>query len=111
VRALAVVLARAEMAQILEDLPGSVATLEAARVLVAVPPARGDLEGLAVLRERNWSPEILEVGRRSAYLGLPGGIADSRLAAALDAATKRRVTSRNLATMRKLVALMEAEAT
>jgi hypothetical protein len=40
-------------------------------------------------------------------MGLPGGIADSELVAALDAAVKGSITSPNLATMRKLLALMD----
>jgi uncharacterized protein (DUF1697 family) len=106
VSALVVVLTRAEVARILGELPASVARLDPSRVLVGVPPASGDLRGLAPVAARAWSPEILELGGRAAIMGLPEGIADSRLVAAVDAAAKKRITSRNLATMRKILELM-----
>ena len=109
VSALVVVLTRAEVTSILDEVPASVAKIDPSRVLVGVPPASGDLAKLAAVGERDWRPEILELGRRAAHMGLPGGIADSKLVVAVDAATKKRITSRNVTTMRKILELMEGD--
>lgn len=107
VSTLVVVVTKADVAEMLERLPASVKSIEPSRVLIGVPPAPRELGKLAATEERDWSPEILKLGNRAAYMGLPGGIADSKLVAAVDAATKKRITSRNVATMRKLLDLME----
>jgi len=111
VGSLVVVLARAELAGILDALPASVGKLDPSRVLIGVPPTTSDLRALDALRAKRWAPETLDIGARAAVMGVQEGIADSRLVMAVDAAMGKRITSRNLATLRKLAALVEEEAT
>lgn len=104
--AMVVVLTRAEVQRILDDVPAGAARLEPSRVLIGIPPSAGDVKKLAPLLAEDWSPERLDLGTRAACMGLPRGVADSRLVAAVEARLDRRVTSRNLATLRKVLDLM-----
>jgi uncharacterized protein (DUF1697 family) len=54
-----------------------------------------------------WSPEVLAVGKRVAYLWCASGILDSRLWVAAARAVGDAGTARNVATMTKLLALLE----
>ena len=72
--------------------------------------ALGDSKARARLKpllEERWKPESLALGKRFAYLWCPNGIADSRLWAAANRVVGDAGTSRNLATMTKLLALLE----
>lgn len=62
---------------------------------------------LKPLLERRWVPEALSLGTRVAYLWCPNGIIDSPLWAAVSRVVGEDGTARNMATMRKLLALVE----
>jgi len=69
-----------------------------------------DLKAVAhvrpLLKER-WDPEALALGSRVAYLWCAEGIVDSRVWAAVGRAVGDAGTARNIATMTKLLALVE----
>jgi uncharacterized protein (DUF1697 family) len=84
---------------------GGVAT-DPSRLLVAVLADPADRPRLLELARPDWKPEAIAVGRRVAYLWMPDGVIESRLAKALDRAMGDAVTSRNWATTLKLAALV-----
>ena len=77
------------------------------RLLVVVPRAPSDQNRLRPLLKERWAPEILALGRRVAYLWCARGIGGSPLWAAVDRALDRAGTARNMATMMKIMALVE----
>ena len=96
------------------DLAAAVAANPLAHV--ATDPARlqvlvcGDPKALARLKPleaEDWTPEALVVAPRVAWLWCAGGVADSRLGAAVHRLLGDQGTARNLATMMKIVALVE----
>jgi uncharacterized protein (DUF1697 family) len=76
------------------------------RLLVAVLGHPADRARLVPLAREDWSPEALGLGKRVAYLWCADGILASRLAEAVGRALGDAVTSRNWATMTKLLALV-----
>ena len=76
------------------------------RLLVMVPREPSAVARLKPLLTQGWSPEALALGKRVAYLWCAGGSIDSRLLAAVNRVLGDRGTTRNLATMTKLVALV-----
>lgn len=77
------------------------------RLLVMAAPDPKALAALKPLLKERWDPEALAVGRRVAYLWCAEGIVDSQLWAAANRKLGDAGTARNLATMTKLLALVE----
>jgi uncharacterized protein (DUF1697 family) len=78
-------------------------------LLVLVPQVASDLKRLETLLKPQWSPEVLALGNRVAYLWCANGIAKSPLWTAVERALKRTGTARNIATLTKAVALIEGQ--
>jgi uncharacterized protein (DUF1697 family) len=103
------VLDRAGLATVLAENPLGAVADNPSRLLVAVLADPADRARVAALAERDWAPEVLAVGSRAAYLWLPEGIIDSRVAKALDRELRDAQTSRNWSTMLKLQALLDGD--
>jgi uncharacterized protein (DUF1697 family) len=96
-----------EVAAAVRDNPFADVANDASRLLVAVPRRPSDQSRLKPLLKERWAPEMLALGNRVAYLWCPRGIVDSRLWAAVERALDRTCTARNLATMTRLMAIVE----
>lgn len=102
-----VVLKGKDLAAAVRDNPlADVATDPSRLVLQATMEAKA-LARLKPLLAESWTPEAIALGPRVAYLWCANGIADSRLGAAAGRLLGEDGTARNLATMTKLVALLE----
>ncbi len=77
----------------------------ASRLMAVFVQQRTSLSQLSALAQKDWAPEALAIGDDAAYLWLPEGIIESKLAKALDRAMGDAVTTRNWATVQKLQAL------
>ena len=78
------------------------------RLLVAFVQDPERLKGLADLATHDWGDESLLVGKRAAYVWMPGGVLDSRMFEAVAKVLGTDVTTRNWATVQKLHAMMRA---
>ncbi len=108
VRARAIVLTAAELADAVDGNPLLGVAADPSRLLVACLANPADRARLEPLLERQWSPEALALGGRVAYLWCPGGVLASPLADAVGRALRDAVTTRNWATVTKLHALAKA---
>jgi uncharacterized protein (DUF1697 family) len=102
-----IVLSGDEVAAAVRGNPLAAAAKDPSRLLVVVARSEADRERLAPLCRQRWAPEALALGERVAYLWCAKGVGESRLWPAVDRALARAGTARNLATMTKLVALVE----
>lgn len=75
------------------------------RLLVAFLAEPADRVRLVGLLAQDWAPEALAVGSRAAYLWCANGVSDSRLWQAVSTEVGHAVTSRNWATVLKLLEL------
>ena len=99
------VLTAAELAAAVSENPlGDVAT-DPSRLLVAVLANPADRSRLKPLAKQDWAPEALAIGTRVAYLWCPGGVIASRVAKAVGRVLGDAATTRNWATVTKLLAL------
>ena len=94
-----------ELAEIVRDNPLLDVATDPSRLLVAFLADGKDRPKLVALAREDWKPEAVAVGARAAYLWMPDGVIESRLAKALDKSLGDAVTSRNWATVLKLAAL------
>jgi uncharacterized protein (DUF1697 family) len=101
------VLTGEEVAAAVRENPLTDVANNPSHLLVMVPREPSDQDRLKPLLEERWSPEVLALGRRVAYLWCARGVADSTLWPAVDRALERSGTVRNMATMTKLLALVE----
>jgi uncharacterized protein (DUF1697 family) len=108
VRCRVTVLAESDLDQILDDNPLSEATAEPSRLLVSVLRRATERAKAEPLTRQDWSPEVLGLGRRSAYLWCKGGISAGKLALAFDKALKDGGTARNWTTLQKLRGKLKA---
>lgn len=99
------ILTGAELGQIVRKDPLGRVADNPSRYLVSVLAEASDRTRLVPLTREDWAPEMLVLGPRVAYLWIPAGIMESRVARAVDRVMGERVTSRNWATMLKLQAL------
>lgn len=97
-----------ELATIVRENPLLDVATDPSRLLVAVPADVADRAKLVALAKQEWKPEAMAVGSRAAYLWMPDGVIESRVAKALDKAMGDAVTSRNWATVLKLATLASA---
>jgi uncharacterized protein (DUF1697 family) len=77
------------------------------RLLLMASPDPKALAQLKPLLKERWSPEAFALGPRVAYLWCAKGLIDSRLWAAASRQLGGTGTARNLATMTKLLALID----
>ena len=101
------VLSRDEVAAVVRDNPFVDAAVNPSSLLVVVPGTPTDRAKLEPLLEQNWGREALALGKRVAYLWCANGVADSILWSKVERALERTCTARNIATMTKLLALIE----
>ena len=102
------VLNRKEVVAAVEENPlASVADDPSRLLVVAFRDAAAVAQAKPLLKER-WTPEAMALGKRVAYLWCAKGIVDSRVWAAVNRAVGDGGTARNIATMTKLLALVNA---
>jgi len=99
------VLTAAELAEIVAANPLAAGCAEPARLLVAVLATPAHARKLEPLAAKVWAPDALAVSGRAAYYWCAAGSLESPVAIALTKALGDGQTSRNHATMTKLVAL------
>lgn len=95
-----VVVTAAELREAIDENPLDVG--DPARFLVAFTGDAAALESAAGLAAKNWAPETLALGKKTAYLGCANGILDSRLLQALTRELGETFTTRNWSTVLKL---------
>src|SRR5262245_43630787 len=78
------------------------------RYLIAFTPDAAALAPLRALAKRDWAPEALAVGKHAAYLWCANGILESKLGPEVDAKLGELRTTRNWATLEKIVALLSS---
>ena len=101
------VLNAADIAEAIAENPLGAIAHDPARLLVTIPRTAGDRAALIPLTRQDWTPDVLALGRRVAYLWCAGGILDSRLLSAVTKTSGDAATSRNWSTMVKLHALTQ----
>jgi uncharacterized protein (DUF1697 family) len=101
------VLSGKEVAAAVHDNPLANVADNPSHLLVVVPRTPADHNRLRPLLKKRWAPEALALGKRVAYLWCAKGVGRSRLWAEVDRALARSGTARNIATMTKLLALIE----
>ena len=99
-----VVLTAAELGTIAAENPFTPDDGAASRLLVAVLADPADRDLLVPLTRESWGADSLALGARAAYLWCPGGVLESPLPEAVARLLGERVTTRNSATIGKLVA-------
>lgn len=97
-------IARDDLAAILEANPLREAEADASRFLIAIPRTADAFARLAQFGKQDWSPDVVAIGKHAAYLWCKRGILESKLLTALTKAIGEDVTTRNFATLTKLVA-------
>jgi uncharacterized protein (DUF1697 family) len=103
-RASVLVLTAEELAAIVADNPLARPGRDPSRLLVAFVDSAQTLKRVQPLVGETRPPEILAVGPRAAYLWCPNGIIASKLMQAFTRATGDAATTRNWATVLKLLA-------
>jgi len=101
------VLSASDLAGIFEQNPLVEVATNPSRLLVTVLRDPADMELLTQLSERDWGPDQLALGTRAAYLWCQDGVLASRLAEAVGRLLGDRVTTRNWATLTKLVGMIQ----
>lgn len=96
-----------EMRAIAAGNPLAEAGLDASRLLVAFAPDATALQGLAPVAALVQPPEQLHIGSHAAYLYCAHGILQSKAGEAMLGKAGRAVTSRNWATVLKILALLD----
>jgi uncharacterized protein (DUF1697 family) len=95
-----------EMVAIEAENPLKAEATDPSRLIVAFTATAEDLAGLAPLTSLAVAPERLHVGQQAAYLWCANGILESKAGAAMLGKAGRAATSRNWATVMKLLALV-----
>lgn len=109
VRARVTVLTAKDLVTIVESNPLQAHATDPSRLHVAFLRRPALVEAaLAAVAERSWTPELIAVTPRAAYLWCPQGISGGELAAAVDKALGEDVTMRNWATVTKMRAMLAA---
>jgi uncharacterized protein (DUF1697 family) len=102
-----IVLTANELREAIRENPlAPVADVPSRLLLLALRDAKAAAQLRPLLEER-WAPEALAARKRVAYLWCPNGIAVSRLWTAVSRVVGDAGTARNLATMTKLLLLLE----
>jgi len=103
------VLDAADLATMVAENPHGKIAHDPSRFLLAVTATASDHAKLALLEKQVWKPDALAVGKRVAYLWCADGLIESKLAQAVNRTLGEAVTTRNWATMNKLLALAQQE--
>ena len=101
------VLAQKEVAEVVRENPLTAVADNFSHLLVMVLQEPTAVVQLKPLLKERWAPEALALGRRVAYLWCAGGVIDSRVWAAVSRILGQAGTARNMATMTKLLALVD----
>lgn len=109
VRARVTVMGASALARIAEQNPLLPVAPDASRLLVTFPSPPAHVSRLRTIAEQDWTPEAIALGEGVAYLWCPDGVSNSRLWLAAGGVLGDAVTSRNWATVCKLLALTEGE--
>lgn len=96
-----------DVAAAVRDNPLTSVADNPSRLLVMASPDPKAMARLKPLLKERWAPEALALGPRVAYLWCAEGVVDSPLWAAANRKLGDASTARNLATMTKLLALVE----
>jgi len=102
VSARVIVLTAAELAIIVRDNSLVEIADNLSRLLVAFLRNPADRIRLQPLEEQDWTPEVLSISEKAAYLWCPDGVQVSRLAKAVNHILGEATTTRNWATILKL---------
>jgi uncharacterized protein (DUF1697 family) len=102
------VLSHNDVVRVVHDNPFAGVADNPSDLLVIVPRAAADLVKLEPLLEKRWGHEALTLGKRVAYVWCAKSVAESVLWPAVDRALERSGTARNMGTMTKLLAALEA---
>ena len=102
-----ILLSAEEVAAAVRDNPLSRVATNPSSFLVLVLRSSSDQARLKPLLKQRWTPEVLALGTRVAYLWCANGVGKSPLWAGVERALERTGTARNMATMTKLLALIE----
>jgi uncharacterized protein (DUF1697 family) len=105
-----VVLTADEVAAVVRENPFAHRIANPSHLLVVVPSEASGVEPLRPLLKERWAPEALGLGTRAAYLWCARGVPKSPLWAAVERSLGREGTARNIATMTKLMGLVERPA-
>jgi uncharacterized protein (DUF1697 family) len=103
-----VVLPVATLRAAVAENPFTDPSLDASRLLLAFAADGAGLAALAPLAARAQPPDQFHLGAHAAYAYCPGGLLDSPVGGALLGKSARSVTTRNVTTAAKLLALAEA---
>ena len=98
----------AEVAEAVQKNPLAKIARDPSRLLVLVPWDSKAASELKPLLKKDWKPEALALGKRVAWLWCANGILESPLWAEINRTLKDRGTSRNIATMTKILAICES---
>jgi uncharacterized protein (DUF1697 family) len=101
------VLSAEDLAAALKENPLGRIAHDPSRFLLAVTCDPSEHAKLVPLAQQAWKPDALAIGKRVAYLWCADGLIESRLAQAVNRVLGEAVTTRNWATMTKLLALAE----
>jgi len=100
------VLNRKDVAAAVEGNPLTSVADDPSRLLVVAFRDAEAVEQVRPLLKQRWTPEQMALGKRVAYLWCAKGIVDSRVWAAVNRAVGDGGTARNIATMTKILALV-----
>jgi uncharacterized protein (DUF1697 family) len=101
------VLTAAELAAVVVGNPLGKIADDPSRLLVTFLTDPADRKRLLPLAKQDWTPDVLSVGARAAYLWCPRTMLESRLVVAVSRLLGDGATTRNWATVTKLHALLE----
>jgi uncharacterized protein (DUF1697 family) len=104
-----VVKSKAEFLAAVDEVPADLPAAEHSRVLLAFAQKASTIQALSALEPLIEKPERLVMGEHAARFHLPDGIHTSKAGKAMLGKPGRGVTSRNLATVLKLKALVETD--
>lgn len=104
----AIVMNRKEVAAAVEDNPLASIADDPSRLLVVVLRDAAAVAQVKPLLKERWKPEVIALGARVAYLWCADGIVDSRVWKAVSRAVGDGGTARNIATMTKILDLVDA---
>ncbi len=106
VRTRVVLLTATEVDEAVRQAPDWV--IEPPKLLIVAGRTAASIVKLRPLAREDWTPELLALGRRVAYVACVNGVAASRIWKAMDKALGDEGTARNLATMRRILGLLGA---
>ncbi len=106
----ATVITAKTLAAIVRDNPLLKVAADPARHLIAFVAHQHSLAALRHLTQETWAPDVLAFGPQAAYLWCVDGVLDSRLSQEFTRRAGDRITTRNWATVLKLLAASSAAA-